>query len=322
MDTTLLMFAVMLFIAIVLAMEGLYQVWASRHSAEARRIAARLRLLQDGPEGELHLERAVAPQRLPGGEALLARLPGGAALQHWVATSGTGQGAAPLIAVSVVLALVAGIGVSVAALPWTFALTAAAAGAVLPWWRVSRRRTARLQLAERQIPEALDLMGRAMRAGHAFPTAMKMVGGEMPEPLGAEFRKVVAETSLGSPQEDALNRLAERVPVDDLRYFVIAVLIQRQSGGNLSELLGNISAIVRARLKLMGEVRTLSAEGRLSAWILGLLPFCVAGVVHLTNPDFLRVLYTDPMGIRMIGGALLLMAVGIVWMRKIIRIRV
>ena len=103
---------------------------------------------------------------------------------------------------------------------------------------------------------------------------------------------------------------------------LIAVMIQRESGGNLAELLDNISAIVRARLKLLGEVRTLSAEGRLSAWILGALPFCVAAVIQLVNPGFMAVLWTDPIGLRMVGGALLLMAVGVWWMRKIIRIRV
>jgi tight adherence protein B len=117
-------------------------------------------------------------------------------------------------------------------------------------------------------------------------------------------------------------RLADRVPVEDLRYFVVAVMIQRESGGNLAELLDNIASIVRARLKLLGEVRTLSAEGRLSAWILGLLPFAVALIVNIVNPKFMSVLWTDPAGLRMVGGALVMMALGVWWMRKIIQIRV
>jgi tight adherence protein B len=177
-------------------------------------------------------------------------------------------------------------------------------------------------LFERQIPEALDLMGRALRAGHAFPTAVKMVGDEMADPIGKEFRILFDETNFGVPQNEALVRLADRVPVDDLRFFVVAVTIQRESGGNLAELLDNIASIVRARLKLLGEVRTLSAEGKMSAWVLGLLPFCVAVLINLVNPNFMDVLWTDPVGLRLVGGALVLMAFAVWWMRIIIRIRV
>ena len=206
--------------------------------------------------------------------------------------------------------------------PWTFSLAAGFVLAAIPWLRLSRARTLRLRILERQIPEALDLMARAMRAGHAFPTAVKMVGEEMAEPIAREFRILFDETNYGVPMNEALLRLADRVPITDLRYFVIAVMIQRESGGNLAELLDNISAIVRARLKLLGEVRTLSAEGKLSAWILGALPFCVGAVVQLVNPKFMSVLWTDPAGLKAVGGALVMMVIGVLWMRKIIRIRV
>ena len=171
--------------------------------------------------------------------------------------------------------------------PWTFSLLLGGILAAAPWFWLGHQRTKRMRLFERQIPEALDLMGRALRAGHAFPTAVKMVGDEMPEPIAKEFRMLFDETNFGVPQNEALMRLADRVPVDDLRYFVIAVMIQRESGGNLAELLDNIAAIVRARLKLLGEVRTLSAEGRMSAWVLGLLPFGVAAVINIVNPKFM-----------------------------------
>jgi len=124
------------------------------------------------------------------------------------------------------------------------------------------------------------------------------------------------------PTNDALQHLAERVPVPDVSYFVVAVMIQRESGGNLAELLDKIATIVRERLKLLGEIRTLSAEGRLSALILTALPFCVALMVNLVNPKFMAVLWTDPAGVRMVGVALFMMVTGILWMRRIIRIRV
>ena len=192
----------------------------------------------------------------------------------------------------------------------------------LPWWRVAGRRNKRIELIERQFPEALDLMGRAMRAGHSFPSAVKMVADEMAEPLGHDFRILFDEMNYGVPANEALVHLAERVPVSDVSYFVVAVMIQRESGGNLAELLDKISIIVRDRLKLLGEVRTLSAEGRLSAIILTALPFGVGLVVNLLNPEFMAVLWHDPLGLRMVGVAVFMMVLGILWMRSIIRIRV
>jgi tight adherence protein B len=206
--------------------------------------------------------------------------------------------------------------------PLVFSLVGFLLTAALPWWRLSRKRTQRIRLFEKQIPEALDLMGRAMRAGHAFPTAVQMVGDEMADPIGQEFRTLFDETNYGLPQQEALLRLAQRVPVPDLGYFVVAVTIQRESGGNLAELLDNIASIVRARLKLLGEVRTLSAEGRLSAWILLALPFVTGGIINVMAPSFMAVLWTDPAGIRLVGAALFMILLGVVWMRNIIHIRV
>ena len=175
---------------------------------------------------------------------------------------------------------------------------------------------------ELQLPDALDLMARAMLAGHAFPSGVQMVGNEMPEPVAGEFRIVFDEINFGISVQDALTNLATRVPSTDLRYFVISVLIQRETGGNLAELLSNISALIRARLKLLGAVRVLSAEGRLSALILTVLPFALAGVINFINPKFLSVLWTDPAGLKVSGGALFIMLLGIFWMWRIIKIRV
>jgi tight adherence protein B len=140
--------------------------------------------------------------------------------------------------------------------------------------------------------------------------------------LAGEFRAAFDEVNFGISMPDALMNLATRVPSTDLRYFVIAVLIQRETGGNLAELLGSISAIIRERIKLLGQVRVLSAEGKMSAWVLGLLPFGAALMIQLTNPKFLEVLYTDPGGQKMLIIAGVMMLIGIVAMRKIIRIRV
>jgi tight adherence protein B len=309
---------------VALSLEGGYQVWASKSSAEAKRMAARLRTLEGASdETPLTIERHSTVRRWNWlDDSALAGLPGGPALLRYLETSGTGRGAGEMLLYSAVLGVAGAALPAMLAKPWTFSAVLGGILAGLPWFWLGRRRSARLRLLERQIPDALDLMGRAMRAGHAFPTAVKMVGDEMAEPIGKEFRVLFDETNFGVPQNEALMRLADRVPIDDLRYFVIAVMIQRESGGNLAELLDNIAAIVRARLKLLGEVRTLSAEGKLSAWILGLLPFCVGALINLLNPRFLQVLWTDPVGQKMVGAALLMMALGVLWMRRIIRIRV
>lgn len=140
--------------------------------------------------------------------------------------------------------------------------------------------------------------------------------------MGSEFRVTFDEINYGVSLHDALMNLAARVPVSDLRYFVIAVLIQRETGGNLAELLDSIAHLIRERFKLFDKIRVLSAEGRMSAWVLGLLPFGTAAMMMLMNPEFLRVLWEDSVGLRMIGVTLVSMVLGMLWMRRIIRIHV
>jgi tight adherence protein B len=149
-----------------------------------------------------------------------------------------------------------------------------------------------------------------------------MVGDEMADPIAGEFRTMFDEVNYGTSMQDALLNLASRVPSMDVKYLVIAVLIQRETGGNLAELLDNISSIIRARLKLLGTIRVLSAEGRLSAWVLALLPFGTALLINVMNPGFMSLLWSDPAGNRMVYYVLALMLFGIACMRKIIRIRV
>ena len=322
MDVSFVLFAVLAFLAVVLTLEGVYNVWASRGSPEAKRVAARLQALAGETMTQASIERAAQRSRMPRLNALLARLGTGQRMQRFVSASAISISPAELIVMSLALGAFGLLLPGVFGKPPIFGAVLGLGLAVLPWWRVSSRRRSRIERIERQFPEALDLMGRAMRAGHAFPSAIKMVADEMAEPLGRDFRILFDELNYGVPTDEALMHLAERVPVSDVSYFVVAVMIQRETGGNLAELLDNISVIVRDRLKLLGEVRTLSAEGKLSAIILTALPFGVALMVNLVNPEFMAVLWTDPMGLRMVGVALFMMLVGILWMRNIIRIRV
>jgi tight adherence protein B len=322
MDVTLVLFAVLTFVAVVLSLEGLYNLWASKRSAQARRIAQRLAVLSGDSRADIGIERARERDRMPWFQAMLDQFDTGRRLTAFVRASGLAVTAGELIVISGALAFVALL------LPGFFGKSPVF-GPVLalilggaPWFRVARARNKRVARFEFQFPEALDLMCRAMRAGHALPTAVKMVGEELNEPLGRDFRVLSDEMNYGVPIGDALMRMAGRIPLSDVTFFVVAVMIQRESGGNLAELLEKISQIVRERIKLMGEVRTLSAEGRLSAIILVSLPVAVALIVNLVNPEFMSVLWTDPLGLKMVGVSLFMMLIGIIWMRSVIRIRV
>lgn len=325
MDTLYYLFGTLIFIAVVLFIEGAYLTWNSSKGPEANRIARRLRILSAGARGEGG-DVSIVKDRLlsnsPAMQRLLLGLPRVHAIDRLLQQSGLPWNVATLLGISAALFLGTFFSMGLFAIPVLIKLAGAAALAAVPYLYVVRARDKRMTRFDEQLPDALDLMGRALRAGHAFPTALKMVADEASEPLASEFAVVFDEVNFGIAMQDALMNLATRVPSTDLRYFVIAVLIQRETGGNLSELLSNISKIIRDRIKLLGQVRVLSAEGKMSAWVLGLLPFGAALMIQLGNPEFLEVLYTDPAGRKMIAFCLVMMVLGVLAMRKIIKIRV
>jgi tight adherence protein B len=325
MDYLYYLFATLIFIAVVLLIEGVYLTWNSSKGPEAERVARRLRVMSAGGHGD-EQNISIVKERLlsqtPTIQRILLQVPRIGAVDRLLQQSGLSWSVAELLGMSLLAFLVPFFASGYFALPLLLRLTLAGAVATVPFLWVTRAKGKRLTRIDQQLPDALDLMGRALRAGHAFPTALKMVGDEMSDPLASEFRIAFDEVNFGIAMPDALMNLATRVPSTDLRYFVIAVLIQRETGGNLSELLTSISAIIRDRIKLMGQVRVLSAEGKLSAWILSLLPFGAALMIHLVNPTFLQVLYTDSAGQKMLTVAGVMMFFGVLAMRSIIRIRV
>ncbi|SFF92619.1 tight adherence protein B [Duganella sp. CF458] len=316
---------ILVFLAVVLLIEGMYLTWNSAKGPEAERIARRLRMMSAG--GHASGESAsMIKQRLlsesPLFQRLLLQMPRISQLDRLLEQSGMTWTVSDLIVLSLLCPVLVGGVAFFLRLPLLVILPLMACSIAVPLLLVLRAKSKRLAKVDQQLPDALDLIGRALRAGHAFPTAMKMVGDEMNDPIAAEFKTTFDEVNFGISMNDALMNMATRVPSTDLRYFVIAVMIQRETGGNLAELLDNISKIVRDRIKLLGQIRVLSAEGRMSAWVLGLLPFGAGLMIQLTNPGFLAVLYTDPAGQKMVATALTMMFVGVLAMRKIIRIRV
>lgn len=324
MDYLYFVFATLIFVAVVLLIEGVYVAWNSSKGPEAQRLMRRVQAMSSATADKavVSITKKRAASASPTLERLVAMLPHGARIERLLAQSGKPWTVGGFAAGSLASAMAAWTAAAWFALPFPLQLASAAAALALPFQVVLHARNKRLIQIEKQLPDALDLMGRALRAGHAFPTALKMVGDEMKAPIGVEFATAFDEVNFGVSMGDALMGMANRVDSTDLRYFVVAVLIQRETGGNLSELLDSISKIIRERLKLLGQVRVLSAEGRMSAWVLGLLPFGAAGVIQLTNPKFLAVLFTDPAGQKMVGFAMFMMVLGFFVMRKIIRIRV
>ena len=202
------------------------------------------------------------------------------------------------------------------------ALVFGLAGSALPWLYIKRKRKRRFKEFERQLPEALDLMARALRAGHAFSVGMKMIGDEFPDPIGPEFSRTVEEISFGIDVPQAMNNLNGRVLSTDLKFFVTALVVQRETGGNLAEIIEAISRLIRQRFELLGRVKALSAEGRMSGIILFAMPIVMAGVLWVLNEPYVRILIEDEMGRIMALGAGLLMIVGAYVMKNMCDIKV
>ncbi|AZQ53702.1 type II secretion system F family protein [Burkholderia cenocepacia] len=318
-------FVILTFVAVVLSIEGVYQWWNARHGAAARRIESRIRAMSAG--GNVQQERlSILKKRMLDEskpfDRMLLRMPRVHALDLVIQQSGLDWTLPKLITLSAAFAALTWFALSFVRLPQLAAVPVALFAGWMPMLYVLRCRARRMRKLERQLPEICDMIARALRSGHSFTSTLGMVGDEFSEPMGGEFRVTFDEVNYGVSLHDALMNLATRVPVQDLRYFVIAVLIQRETGGNLAELLESIAALIRERFKLFDKVRVLSAEGRLSAWILGLLPFGTAAVMALLNREFLSVLWEDPAGLRMVEAMLVSMLLGLFWIRRIVRIRV
>jgi tight adherence protein B len=197
-----------------------------------------------------------------------------------------------------------------------------ATGATLPYLFVRRLRNKRMAKLEAQLPDAMDFLSRSMRAGHAFVISLGMVGEDLPDPLGQEFRTLFNEQNLGASMNSAFDNLNRRVPLLDMRFFSSAVLLQRQTGGNLSEILGRLSEVIRERFRLRGHVKAVSAHGRMTAGILTALPVVTAVALLLVAPGYLQGMFSDPDGKKLVAGAVLSQVIGNLIIRKIIRIKV
>lgn len=208
------------------------------------------------------------------------------------------------------------------AVPWLSALAGALAGGAAPYLMVLRQRKRRLAAFEEQFPEALDFLARAMRAGHAFSISLEMLADESSPPLSVEIRKVFNEHNLGLPIDVALKNLAQRVPLLDVKFFVSAVLLQRETGGNLAEVLTKLARIIRERFQLKGQVRAASAHGRVTGAVLTIMPIVLMLGLMVVAPGYLQSMFNDPDGKYIVGAAVLGLLLGHLTIRKIVDIKV
>ena len=192
--------------------------------------------------------------------------------------------------------------------------------AFIPYLWVRRARTKRLWKFEEQFPEAIDLVSRALKAGHTFPTGLSMVADEMSDPVGSEFRLLFDRQNFGMPLPEALRSFGERIPLLDAKFFATAVLTQRDAGGNLAEVLDNLASVIRERFKVKRQVRVISAHGRITGWVLAGLPPSLSVIFFLVAPKHMPILFNDPLGVNMLIAAVVLQLVGTLLIRKIVNI--
>lgn len=242
------------------------------------------------------------------------------ALQNLTEQSGTPLTVGGFLMLSAVLGLIVFLFVHRLTGMWALGLLAAPVAALVPAQILRFMRTRRMRTFEDQFPEALDLISRAMRAGHAFTTGIEMVGNEMPRPLGPEFRLLYDRQNYGMAMPDALKAFAQRIPILDARFFVTAVLIQRESGGNLSEILENLSDVIRERQRVKRQMRVLSAHGRITGWVLAALPPALAFALMSANPEHRSTMLDSTLGVRMLIGAGVLQLIGSLVIRKIVNV--
>src|ERR1700731_1697549 len=297
-----------------------------QRNARARLMKERLATVQKPaerePDEELAVLRDEMLSQVPAVDTFLPRSERVSAFQKTLSQAGMQLRAGNF------LMLCAGAGVLVAALVFIYSRNPAIAwagmfiGFLLPYSFVSYRRNKRFEKFEELFPEAIDTLARAVRAGHAFTTALELIANEVAEPVSSEIRKLYEEQKFGMPVRDALVNLAERVPLVDVKFFVTAVMLQRETGGNLAEILDNLSYMIRERFKIMRQVRVFTAQGRLTMLLLMGLPPVIVITMLLTSPAFIRPLFYDPIGHVLVVVGITLQTFGYFVIRKIIQIQV
>lgn len=320
----ILAFLGMVFLSVFLLSQGMVIPVFGEASKVRKRIRSRLQLLEranDMPSMQVMLRQKYL-KRLSPFEAVLEQLPGMEQLSVMIEQSGNDYRAYRVVLLGGILGAVSGMACWEMTKLWWPALIVAAGGVTVPILRIARQRAARFNQFEEELPDALDSMVRALRAGHPFNETLRLVTEEHRGVVAQEFGMAFADINYGNDVRRAMLGLMERMPSVTVMMLVTSVLLHRETGGNLTEILSRLSTLIRARFRFQRKVKTLSAEGRMSAWILVAIPFVLTIALMVITPDYIPMLVKEPAGKDLIAAAFVAMLLGIIWMRKIIRIQV
>jgi len=324
LPSTTLIPAALIFMAVAFGTISLAMLVDIMQERGRRRDAMRqLRQFTNNPQGDAPgllrgLEGQVPDWLVP----VAARVPAFEDARLMLEQAGSSMSLARFLVISLGLSLALGLGVLVLTLSWIPGIGAAAFGAVLPYLVFRQKRTKRFYRFEEQLPEAIDMLGRAIRAGHPLSSGLKMVADEAREPVASEFRRTHEEHRFGLAFEDAMLAMADRVKIVDVRILVTAILIQREVGGNLAEILDNLAGVIRARFTIRRQLRVYTAQGRFSGYVLAVLPIAVGAAVYSLNPPYVMLLFTDPLGKLLVLVAVVFQLIGFLWIRKIVNIEI
>jgi tight adherence protein B len=320
----LILIPILVFVVVTLAVFAAVSLFDQRN-AQARVLRDRLSNVQKPAEQTLPdaaLLRDELLSRIPAFDTLLRRSERVSVLQKMLAQGNIDVRAGNFLMLCVATALVLAVIAVIAGGNILFGWAGLLLGFFIPYAYASHMRKKRFQKFEEKFPEAIDTLARAVRAGHAFTTALEMIANEVAEPVAGEFRQLYEEQKFGLPVRDALLNLADRVPLVDVKFFVTAVMLQRETGGNLAEILDNLSYVIRERFKILRQVRVHTAQGRLTMVMLMALPPTIVVIMQVINPGFIQPLFTDPIGHALIVGGITLQTLGYFVIRRIIRIEV
>jgi tight adherence protein B len=320
------MISFLVFTTCMLGVFGVYLVATRESEAKRRRLQQRLAdallYTRHSEDADVQLARSELLSEIPTLDRLLARVQFATRLRRMLDQADLHITVSRLCMLALMAGLMAGLAVSMLTISTLLVLCAGAGAASVPFVHVAYRRKRRLAAFLEHLPDALDLMSRALQAGHAFAEALHMIATEMPEPIATEFRKTYEEQNLGLSVKLALENLAERVPLLDLRLCVTAIMIQRETGGNLAEILEKVAYTIRERFRILEDLKTLTTSSRMSAWILCGIPVFVALAVSAMNPEYMNVLWNDPRGHNLLAAAAAMQVTGMLVVRKILRIKI
>jgi len=319
-----ILIAIIIFAVSIFVTEMIVYAYRTMRNPDRKKIRKRLKTFSSRKNKDGHpdiLQKKLLSD-VPFLNKILLRIPGPQRLDRFLQQANAQYRLGVFILLTIILALTGFFAGVLITGNYTLSIVIAPALAGIPFFYLCLKKKKRMEKFQRQLPEALELIARSLKAGHAFPSGMKLAADEFDDPLGPEFDETLNEINFGVSVPDALKNLTDRIDCHDLKFFVISVILQRETGGNLAEIIESLSYIIRERFKLYGKVKILAAEGKLSAITLVAIPFLLIIILRFINPDYINTLLFEPAGRIMSGIAACMMVMGILVMKKMVNIKV